>query len=105
MIENAITQNQRFVVNFLTSEQAILAQIFAGRPNVGIAYNFSAAKWTEEHGMPVLQLAAANFVCDLESYVDAGTHRIFVGRVVHAMHSGTSPLVYNNRSFGKFSKF
>ena len=54
--------------------------------------------------MPMLQEAAANFVCELESYIDAGTHRIFIGRVVHAMHSGPSPLVYSSRSFGKFTK-
>ena len=103
VIENAITKNQRFVVNFLSSEQATLAQIFAGRPSVGATYDFAAATWNEEHGMPVLQQAAANFVCELESYLDAGTHRIFIGRVVHAMHGGPSPLVYTNRSFGKFT--
>lgn len=104
LIENAITQNRRFVVSFLSTEQAALAQIFAGRPSHGAAYDFAAAKWSEENGMPMLQEAAANFVCELESYIDAGTHRIFIGRVVHAMHSGPSPLVYSSRSFGKFTK-
>ena len=104
LIEAAITKNQRFVVNFLSSDQAALAQTFAGRPSQGASYDFAAAKWNEVYGIPLLQGAAANFFCDLESYVDAGTHRIFIGRAVHAMCSGTSPLVYNNRSFGKFTK-
>ena len=104
LIEAAITKHQRFVVNFLSSDQAALAQTFAGRPSQGATYDFAAAKWNEVYGIPLLQGAAANFVCDLESYVDAGTHRIFIGRVVHAMHSGSSPLVYNSRSFGKFTK-
>jgi flavin reductase (DIM6/NTAB) family NADH-FMN oxidoreductase RutF len=101
-VEQAITSNKRLVVNLLSLEQAPLAKIFAGRPEQGEAYDFAKATWNEEHGMPVLQNATANFVCDLESYSDAGTHRIFVGRVIHAMHHDVMPLVYSHRAFGKF---
>ena len=104
VIAAAITANQHFVVNMLSREQQALAQIFAGRPSQGEAYDFSAAKWQIEQGMPVLLEATANFVCNLESFVDAGTHRIFIGRAAHAIHGGHSPLVYNNRGFGKFEK-
>jgi flavin reductase (DIM6/NTAB) family NADH-FMN oxidoreductase RutF len=104
LVEQAITKNQRFVVNLLSDQQSALAKMFAGRPEQGEAYDFGAAKWTKEHGMPVLQGAAANFVCNLESYSDAGTHRIFIGRVIHAMHNGALPLVYSHRTFGKFVK-
>jgi flavin reductase (DIM6/NTAB) family NADH-FMN oxidoreductase RutF len=102
--EQAITANKRFVVNLLSEEQSALAKIFAGRPEHGDAYDFAQASWTEEHGMPVLQGAVASFVCDLETHSDAGTHRIFIGRVIHAIHNGASPLVYSHRTFGKFVK-
>ncbi len=105
LIEKAIIENQRFVVNFLSSKHAALAQSFAGRPIQGAAYDFPAASWNEVHGMAMLQDAAANFICDLESYLDAGTHRIFIGRVIHAAHNSVEPLVYSNRAFGKFTKF
>lgn len=104
LIEPAIIENKRFVVNLLAESQAPLAKIFAGRPEQGAAYDFAAATWYEEHQMPILQNAAANFICDLESFSDAGTHRIFIGRVIHAIHNGALPLVYSHRSFGKFTK-
>ena len=104
-VEQAITSNKRFVVNLLSEHQEDLAKIFAGRPAQGIAYDFDKASWNSEHGMPVLRGATANFVCDLESFSDAGTHRIFVGRVIHAMHNSDAlPLVYSHRTFGKFVK-
>jgi flavin reductase (DIM6/NTAB) family NADH-FMN oxidoreductase RutF len=103
-VEQAITGNKRFAVNLLSEEQSALAKIFAGRPEQGEAYDFGKAIWLEEHGMPVLKGATASFVCDLDSYQDAGTHRIFIGNVAHALHTAARPLVYCNRSFGKFVK-
>ncbi len=103
-VEQAITINKQFVVNLLAEQQSGLAKIFAGRPDHGSAYDFATAAWDDAYGMPVLQQSAANFICKVESYVDAGTHRIFIGRVIHTTHSGTMPLIYSNRSFGKFVK-
>ncbi len=103
-IELAITKNGRFAVNLLSDTQSSLAKIFAGRPEHGAAYDFSAAKWLHDYGLPVLEGAAANFICDLDTYHDAGTHRIFIGRVTQAIHGGPAPLVYSHRAFGKFTK-
>lgn len=105
LVEQAITTHKKFVVNLLSEQHASLAKVFAGRPEQGAAYDFGAATWTVEQGMPVLQDAAANFVCELDSYSDAGSHRMFLGRVTHAIHSGALPLVYSHRTFGKFTKF
>lgn len=102
--EQAITRNGRFVVNLLSDQQAHLAKIFAGRPDQGAAaYDFGEGKWKETHdGLPVLEDAAATFICDLDKFHDVGTHRIFLGRVIEATQSGASPLVYSDRKFGKF---
>jgi flavin reductase len=102
--EQAITKNHRFVVNMLSEQQAHLAKIFAGRPDQGAeAYDFGEGKWHESHdGLPVLEDAAATFICDLDKFHDVGTHRIFLGRVIEANHNGKSPLVYSGRKFGKF---
>jgi flavin reductase (DIM6/NTAB) family NADH-FMN oxidoreductase RutF len=105
MAEQAITQNRSFAVNFLADDQSHLAKIFAGRPDHGAApYDFAQGTWHEsDSGLPLLDGATASLVCDLETYYDAGTHRIFIGHVISAHHSAARPLVYSHRKFGRFT--
>jgi flavin reductase (DIM6/NTAB) family NADH-FMN oxidoreductase RutF len=102
----AITENRCFVANLLSEHQVPLAKIFAGRPEHGAAYDFAAADW---HGgatqAPVLDHAAATFECELDTWHDGGTHRIFIGRVVAASISGLVTLAYHHRKFGRFVAF
>jgi flavin reductase (DIM6/NTAB) family NADH-FMN oxidoreductase RutF len=103
-IAAAISNNRSFMVNLLSETQSTLAKIFAGRPEKGFeAYDFSQGEWSEDHGVaPLLLNAAANFSCRLETFHDAGTHRIFIGHVIETQHNGALPLVYSHRKFGKF---
>ena len=102
-IVEALTKNGVFTVNLLSQEQWALAKIFAGRPKTGPAYDFSAGLWQDAVGRaPRLMNCSANFDCNLESWHDAGTHRIFVGHAIRATHSGLFPLVYSHRKFGHF---
>ncbi len=102
-IAEALTKNSVFAVNLLAEQQSLLARIFAGHPPSGIPYDFSAGQWHETQGRaPTLLNSAANFDCNLESWHDAGTHRIFIGRAMTAVHGGLPPLVYSNRKFGHF---
>ncbi len=103
VIAEALTQNGKFAVNLLAQDQWSLARIFAGRPKTGLPYDFSQGQWLEtKERPPRLKNCSANFDCNLESWHDAGTHRIFIGRAVTATHSGLAPLVYSNRKFGHF---
>jgi flavin reductase (DIM6/NTAB) family NADH-FMN oxidoreductase RutF len=53
--------------------------------------------------VPLVSEATAVFECEIESSHDAGSHRIFIGRVV-AAHSGSAkPLVYCNRAFRRIA--
>jgi flavin reductase (DIM6/NTAB) family NADH-FMN oxidoreductase RutF len=102
-IADAITRNRFFAVNALDDSHADMARVFAGRPLVGDAYVFDDAQWTaSSHSLPVLGGASATFICGLDSFHDAGTHRIFMGRVEEAISGTVSPLLYHNRSFGRF---
>jgi flavin reductase (DIM6/NTAB) family NADH-FMN oxidoreductase RutF len=102
-IADAVTRNGFFAVNALDDSHADMAKVFAGRPLIGLPYAFEAEQWTEAaHGLPLLLGASATFVCGLESFHDAGTHRIFMGRVEQAIAGTVSPLLYHNRAFGKF---
>lgn len=105
-IAEAITANKFFAACLLSEHQVALALNFAGRPNHGVAYDFTAADWRAgSGGVPVLQQAAATFELELDSWHDAGTHRIFIGRVVVAVISGLATLAYHHRKFGRFQAF
>lgn len=102
-IVDAITAHGFFAVNALDDSHSDVARSFAGRPLTGLAYDFEASQWSlAAHGLPVLNGASATFICAVDSFHDAGTHRIFMGRVEEAISGTVSPLLYHNRTFGRF---
>lgn len=106
LIAEAITSHRFFAACLLSEHQVALAQSFAGRPDHGPSYDFASADWREgKGGSPVLEHAAATFELELETWLDGGTHRIFVGRVLAASISGLATLAYHHRRFGKFVAF
>lgn len=102
----AIIQNHRFAVNILNAQSQDIAQVFAGRATEGIAYDFQRHAWIEGGalGLPILVNATASFECELDCFHDAGTHRIFLGRVISALRGDTEPMVYSNRYYGRMIK-
>ncbi|HLA03416.1 MAG TPA: flavin reductase family protein [Aestuariivirga sp.] len=101
----AIDRNGRFAVNVLGLNSKDVAEVFAGRPRDGKPYDFERHGWEEgATGMPVLTDATASFECEIECSQDAGSHRIFIGRVVNAKRNSAEPLVYCNRAFGRVSE-
>ena len=102
-IVEAITRHRAFVVNALDVNHVELARIFSGHPKTGAPYHFADRDWVQsDTGEVLLQGASATFSCNLESHVDIGTHRVFMGRV-HAVSKNTAtPLIYHNRTFGRF---
>jgi len=88
-----------FVVNVLRAGQEHVARQFA-RPSEnkfeGMATAYGALS------MPVLREALAHLECEVREHVDAGTHTIFLGRVVDAVASSDGePLAYFRGSFGR----
>ena len=101
----AMEQNGRFAVNMLGSNNREVAEVFAGRPKSGKAYDFERHAWEKgSTGQPVLSDATASFECEIECSQDAGSHRIFIGRVVNATRNSAEPLVYCNRAFGRVAE-
>jgi flavin reductase (DIM6/NTAB) family NADH-FMN oxidoreductase RutF len=104
-IAEAITAHGFFAVNALDDSHADMARVFAGRPKSGEAYAFDETQWQiGRHDLPLLQGASATFICALDSFHDAGTHRIFMGHVEEAISGTVSPLLYHNRTFGRFEQ-
>ena len=92
--------NGVFAVNLLSSAHRAYAETFSGRPREGSPFDFSNHDWRDgETGLPLVTDATAIFECEMHDRLDAGTHRIFIGRVVAAHSGAADPLVYCNRAF------
>ena len=98
---DAIAAHRRFAINVLAAHHQQVAATFAGSTTLGAAYNFESNDWSvTASGLPRLVDPAAIFECELESCIEAGTHSIFLGRVVGATGRDIAPLAYYNREYG-----
>jgi flavin reductase len=105
-IHKAIVQHRVFAVNVLRADQRRIAEVFSGRPRSGSAYDFTVARWDQgETTSPMLTGAVAAFDCALEQSFVAGSHEVFLGRVVGATNGTGSPLLYARRSYGELHAF
>jgi flavin reductase (DIM6/NTAB) family NADH-FMN oxidoreductase RutF len=98
----AIRANGVFSISVLADCQAHVSDTFAGRPREGAPFDFTIGEWREAvTGAPFLVGAVATFDCALWSSHEAGSHTIFIGRVVAAGESEAAPLLYTRRSYGR----
>jgi flavin reductase len=96
----AIDMNGVFAVNVLNAGQKAYAETFSGRPLTGEPFDFAAHEWVlGTTGLPVIPQAVAVFECEIDTSHDAGSHRIFIGRVLSARTGTGEPLIYANRAF------
>lgn len=101
----AIAANGNFAINVLPEHRDDLADAFAGRPKVGPAYSFKDGDWEADPcGCPAARDATAIFSCAVERSVEAGTHVVFIGRVLGIRRSASWPLVYCARSYGRYKQ-
>ena len=98
----AVDGNGLFAVNLLGACHRAYAETFSGRPREGKPFDFANHDWREgETGLPLVRDATAAFECETHQSLDAGTHRIYIGRVIAAHRGCAEPLVYCNRAFGR----
>jgi len=98
---NAVRVNAAFCVNVLSTRQRHVADTFAGRSTHGQPYDFDSTPWDESRtGVPRLADAISTFDCVVEHAYDAGSHTIFIGRVVAVGEGSGSPLLYTGRTYG-----
>jgi flavin reductase (DIM6/NTAB) family NADH-FMN oxidoreductase RutF len=95
-----VSQAGRFCVNLLRLDQEDLARAFAARSDADpFAWVHSHADLT---GSPVLDGTLAHLDCELAEEYSAGTHTIFIGRVVSCGASDGAPLGYFNGGYRDF---
>jgi flavin reductase (DIM6/NTAB) family NADH-FMN oxidoreductase RutF len=98
----AVRENGVFAISILAAAQAHVSDTFAGRPRQGDPFDFAIGEWRRAvTGAPCLAGAVATFDCALWSAHEAGSHIIFVGRVLAVDAREAAPLLYSGRRYGR----
>jgi flavin reductase (DIM6/NTAB) family NADH-FMN oxidoreductase RutF len=83
-------------INILAHDQAGVAATFARSGGD----KFAGIEWrVGEHGAPVIAAVSAHLELRIETRIPAGTHTIFIGRVLDAAAADRPPLIYLGGSF------
>ncbi|HKU66411.1 MAG TPA: flavin reductase family protein [Candidatus Baltobacteraceae bacterium] len=95
-----ISSSKVFCVNVLAGDQRHLAERFSGKFREqqfeGVDYEVDVT------GAPVLRGTVAHLDCEVAQEHHAGSHSIFIGRVLSAKSRTGSPLGYYNGEFHDF---
>ncbi|MGZ3547071.1 MAG: flavin reductase family protein [Vulcanimicrobiaceae bacterium] len=95
-----ISTSKIFCVNILRGDQRELAERFSGkrreRQFEGVAYD------VDQTGAAVLRGTLAHLDCEVTTEHHAGSHSIFIGRVLSCASRPGSPLGYFNGDFHDF---
>lgn len=95
-----ISSSRVFCVNILAGDQRDLAERFAGKLR---EHQFDGVEYdVDVTGAAVLRGTVAHLDCQVEEEHHAGSHSIFIGRVLSAKSRAGSPLGYYNGDFHDF---
>jgi flavin reductase (DIM6/NTAB) family NADH-FMN oxidoreductase RutF len=99
-----VQQAGAYAVSVLAQDQQSISDRFAGRDSENSQRFADLDTFELQTGSPILSAALAYFDCEVDSTHDAGTHTLFVGRVVAlGQQEGQPPLVYFNRDYRKLT--
>lgn len=94
-----IDESGAFAINFLAESQHAIARLFS-TAKLTPQERFSEGGWIAlATGSPILSDAVAGFDCRIESRIGAGTHRIYLGRVVGVTSLEHDVLLYRDGAF------
>ncbi|WP_417271508.1 flavin reductase family protein [Celeribacter sp.] len=90
-----ITRLKHFSIQLLDHTSDDIALAFAGAKGlVGV--------WEEtDQGLPQLTTAVASVCCELSSYTDVGSHRVFIGAIKDSTLEVGDALIYARAQFGR----
>jgi flavin reductase len=97
--EPLIDASGAFAINFLADRQHGIARLFSIE-KLSPDERFATGNWGHlETGSPVLEGCVASFDCVVASRVAAGTHQIYLGRIVALTSLHQDVLIYRDGSF------
>lgn len=101
---HGIAETGLFNVNLLPDPSHDLAMRFAGAGGATGEAKFDMGDWQEDaRGLPVLADARLAFGCEVTAAVQAGTHQVFIGRIVAIHHGEGAALVYEQARFHRLA--
>lgn len=100
----AIRDSGSFNVSLLPDPSGPLALRFAGAGGATGEAKFALGDWVEDgRGLPVLRDAPVAFSCEVGQQIDAGSHAVFIGRIVEIRTGDGAPLLYERSRFHRLS--
>jgi flavin reductase (NADH)/flavin reductase/chlorophenol-4-monooxygenase component 1 len=102
----AIKANKVMSISCLSADQSELSQAFAGVGRLTADERFALGDWDVlATGAPCLTTALATFDCEIFDIRDAGTHTVFVAKVIATRTRDLGePLVYQRRAYATTRK-
>ena len=100
-----VSQSGAYAVSLLPQDLESLSNRFAGRQSEDSDRFVGVETTTQRTGSPILKEALAFFDCQVESSQDAGTHTLFIGRVLATgLAENQAPLLYFNRGYRRLAE-
>lgn len=100
-----IVNSGSFCLNILALGQDDIAKRFAGMDGADRSERFGLGTWSEiTTDTPALDGALANFDCVISQQIIAGTHSVFIGRIVGSRTAEGMPLLYGDGRFTGLAK-
>jgi flavin reductase (DIM6/NTAB) family NADH-FMN oxidoreductase RutF len=88
-------------INILAADQISVARVFASKATD----KFAGLNWAPgPNGSPLLAGSSAAVEVRIGERLEAHSHTVFTGRVVHAEHSDAEPLIYSAGRFLRTSE-
>lgn len=98
----AALRNGAFTFTALAETDSRVARIFAGEFDAIDADRFARVTLTSFPGLAPGISGGTCFACRLVRSIDQHTHTILIGRVLRVATAKRPPLVYHDRSYGRF---
>ncbi len=95
-----IATSRIFCVNVLSANQRSLAERFSGK--VREKQFADVAYYIDRTGAAVLEGTLAHIDCEVLEEHPAGSHSIFIGKVISCSAHEGEPLIYYNGTFARF---
>ena len=96
----AIREQKAFNVSLLTDPASPLALRFAGQDGITGEAKFAEGRWIDDaRGLPLLDEALIGLSCDVSETMEAGSHTVFIGEIMHIRLGEGAPLVYEQSRF------
>lgn len=101
---STLTTNGVFAANFLSEDQSLIADVFAGLSPEFAERRFAVGTWSSiATGSPVLVGALCTFDCRVNQTFEVNTHRVVIGEVIHVSSADAEPLVFSDRKYWRLA--